>query len=83
LVRAGINSVSINPDATVFARKLVASIEQRITLEKALGKVKLDPDWDIPDPDERVKVFFKVVLTLTLFSQFILVSESFLKLRGD
>ncbi len=28
----------------VFARKLVASIEQRIMLEKALGKVKVDPD---------------------------------------
>jgi len=29
LVRAGIDSVSINPDAAVFTRKLVASIEQR------------------------------------------------------
>jgi len=28
----------------VFACKLVASIEQRIMLEKALGQVKLDPD---------------------------------------
>jgi hypothetical protein len=44
--------VSINPDAAVFTRKLVASIEQRIMLEKALGKVKVDPDWDLPDPDE-------------------------------
>ncbi|MEM3648897.1 MAG: phosphoenolpyruvate synthase [Thermoproteota archaeon] len=52
LVRAGIDSISINPDAAVFTRKLVASIEQRIMLEKALGKVKLDPDWDLPDPDE-------------------------------
>jgi len=34
----------------VFTRKLVASIEQRIMLEKALGQV--DPDWDLPDPDE-------------------------------
>jgi hypothetical protein len=32
--------MSINPDAVVFTRKLVASIEQRITLEKALGQVK-------------------------------------------
>ncbi|MEM4169436.1 MAG: hypothetical protein QXY99_05060 [Thermoproteota archaeon] len=58
MVRAGIDSVSINPDAAVFTRKLVASIEQRIMLEKALGKVKIahalkiDPDWDFPDHDE-------------------------------
>jgi len=36
----------------VFARKLVASIGQRIMLEKALGQVRFDPDWDLPDPDE-------------------------------
>ena len=53
LVRAGIDSVSINPDAAVFTRKLVASVEQRIMLEKALGQVKVDPDWDLPDPDEK------------------------------
>ncbi|MEM2051042.1 MAG: hypothetical protein QXZ11_08005 [Thermoproteota archaeon] len=53
LVRAGIDSVSINPDAAVFTRKLVASIEQRIMLEKALGQVKVDPDWDLPDPGEK------------------------------
>ncbi|MEM3660351.1 MAG: phosphoenolpyruvate synthase [Thermoproteota archaeon] len=52
LVRSGIDSISINPDVAVFTRKLVASIEQRIMLEKALGKVKVDPDWDLPDPDE-------------------------------
>ncbi|MEM1554740.1 MAG: hypothetical protein QXJ72_07665 [Thermoproteota archaeon] len=44
MVRAGINSVSINPDATVFARKLIVSIGQRIMLEKAPGQVKVDPD---------------------------------------
>ncbi|MCS7138961.1 MAG: hypothetical protein NZ873_02775 [Crenarchaeota archaeon] len=46
MVRAGIDPISINSDAAVFARKLVASIEQRIMLEKALGKVKVDPDED-------------------------------------
>ncbi|MEM2088323.1 MAG: hypothetical protein QXI42_06225 [Thermoproteota archaeon] len=46
------NSVSINPDAAVFTRKLAASIEQQIMLEKALGQVKLDSDWDLPDSDE-------------------------------
>lgn len=38
-MRAGIDSISINPDATVFTRKLVVSIdsiEQMIMLEKAL-----------------------------------------------
>ena len=49
LVRAGIDSVSISPDAAVFTRKLVASIEQRIMLEKALGQVKVG---GIPEPDE-------------------------------
>ena len=34
LVRCGIDSISINPDAAVLTRKLVASIEQRIMLEK-------------------------------------------------
>lgn len=43
-MRAGIDLISINPDAAVFTRKLVASIEQRIMLEKALGQVKVDPD---------------------------------------
>jgi hypothetical protein len=36
----------------VFTRKLVASIEQRIMLEKALDQVKVDPDWDLPDQNE-------------------------------
>lgn len=52
MVRTGIDSVSINPDAAVFTRKLVASIEQGIMLEKALGQVKVDLDWDLPDPDK-------------------------------
>jgi len=52
-VRAGIDSVSINLDAAVFTRKLIASIEYRIMLEKALGQVKVDPDWDLPDPDKK------------------------------
>jgi len=51
LVRAGINSISINPDAAVFTRKLVASTEQRVMLEKALGMVQVDSDWELPDPE--------------------------------
>lgn len=34
LVRAGIDSISVNPDAVVATRKLVASIEQKIILER-------------------------------------------------
>jgi pyruvate,water dikinase len=34
LVEAGIDSVSVNPDAVVQTRKLVAQVEQRIMLEK-------------------------------------------------
>jgi len=44
--------VSINPDAAVFTRKLVASIEQSIMPEKVLGKAKVDSNGGIPDPDE-------------------------------
>jgi len=35
----------------MFTRKLVASVEQRIMLEKALGQVKVDSEWNLPDPD--------------------------------
>ncbi|MEM1674223.1 MAG: phosphoenolpyruvate synthase [Candidatus Bathyarchaeia archaeon] len=49
LIRSGIDSISVNPDAVVYTRKLVASIEQRIMLEKATGMgIKEDPDLDIP-----------------------------------
>jgi len=49
LVRSGIDSVSVNPDAVVSTRKHVASVEQRITIEKLTGRGKAeDPDLDIP-----------------------------------
>ena len=49
LVRSGIDSISVNPDVVVETRKLVARIEQRIMLEKLLGKgMREDPDLDIP-----------------------------------
>ena len=38
LIRAGIDSVSVNPDAVKSTKKLVAQVEQRIMLEKATGK---------------------------------------------
>ncbi len=40
LVRAGIDSVSVNPDAVKATKKMVASVEQRIILEKVTGKEK-------------------------------------------
>jgi pyruvate,water dikinase len=49
LIEAGIDSISVNPDAVIQVKKWVASIEQRIILEKALGKgLAEDPllKWD-------------------------------------
>jgi pyruvate,water dikinase len=49
LIEAGIDSISVNPDAIVQVKKWVASIEQRIILEKSLGKgLAEDPSlkWD-------------------------------------
>ena len=49
LIRSGIDSVSVNPDVVVQTRKLVASIEQRIMIEKVTGRgIREDPDLDIP-----------------------------------
>ncbi|MEM1515341.1 MAG: phosphoenolpyruvate synthase [Thermoproteota archaeon] len=47
LVRCGIDSISVNPDAVVQTRKIIASIEQRILLEKAIGKENKGPGLDI------------------------------------
>ena len=44
LVRCGIDSISVNPDVVVKTRHLVASIERRILLEKALGVEHKDED---------------------------------------
>lgn len=37
LIRKGIDSVSVNPDAVVATRKLVASIEKKILLQRAIS----------------------------------------------
>jgi pyruvate,water dikinase len=62
LVRAGIDSISVNPDALIATKQLVASIEQKIILEKlseqherAWGRLVKRPksDWDwTPQWDE-------------------------------
>jgi len=49
LVRSGIDSISVNPDVVASNRKLVATIEQRIVLDRTTGKgMREDPDLDIP-----------------------------------
>ena len=65
LVRAGIDSISVNPDAVIATKKLVASIEQKIILERlaeqherALGRPVKRPreDWEwAPQWDENIK----------------------------
>jgi len=46
LVRAGIDSISVNPDAVKATKKMVAQVEQRILLEKATGKERAPTeDW--------------------------------------
>lgn len=65
LVRAGIDSISVNADAVVATKKLVASIEQKIILEqlaeqkeRALGRSSRKPkqDWEWkPRWDEAVE----------------------------
>lgn len=46
LVRCGIDSISVNPDVVVKTRHLVASIERRILLEKALGIGRKDENLE-------------------------------------
>lgn len=38
LIESGIDSISVNPDAVVQVRKWAAGIEQRLILEKAMGR---------------------------------------------
>ncbi|MGB9740473.1 MAG: phosphoenolpyruvate synthase [Candidatus Bathyarchaeia archaeon] len=62
LVRAGIDSISVNADAVVATKKLVASIEQKMILEqlseqkeRALGRSQRKPkrDWEwMPEWEE-------------------------------
>lgn len=38
LIESGIDSISVNPDAVIQVRKWTAAIEQRLILEKAMGR---------------------------------------------
>ncbi|RLG38133.1 MAG: hypothetical protein DRO01_06585, partial [Thermoproteota archaeon] len=44
LVRAGIDSISVNPDAVISTRRLVARIERRLVLERL---AKLEEAGDV------------------------------------
>jgi pyruvate,water dikinase len=44
LVKAGIDSISVNPDAVKATRKLVAQVEQRIMVDKLTGNVLAEKD---------------------------------------
>jgi len=48
LIRAGIDSISVNPDFALEARKQAARVEQRILLEKAIGHYREDPEEELP-----------------------------------
>jgi pyruvate,water dikinase len=58
MIRCGSTSISVNPDTVVASRKMVAAVEQKIQLERALG---LAPRARIAKiPIERVE-FWKLV----------------------
>jgi len=44
LVKSGIDSVSVNPDAVVATRKMVAQVEQRMMMDALTGKGKADTE---------------------------------------
>ncbi len=48
LVRCGIDSISVNPDVVVRTRELVAAVERRILMERALGIEHYDEDLGWP-----------------------------------
>ncbi len=52
LVRQGIDSISVNPDVVARTRELVAAVERRILVEKALGIEHLEEDlgWPMKKP---------------------------------
>jgi pyruvate,water dikinase len=48
LVRVGIDSISVNNDAVVATRKLVASVEQKLVLERLAELQEGKKDWECP-----------------------------------
>ena len=43
-VKSGIDSISVNPDAVVNTKKMVAQIEQRIMLDAMTGRGRQESD---------------------------------------
>jgi len=41
LVRCGATSMSVNPDTVVYTRRLVASLKQKVLLERMLEQLEL------------------------------------------
>ena len=49
LVSVGIDSISVNPDAVISVRKRIATVEQRLMLNRTTGRgLAPDPDIDLP-----------------------------------
>ncbi len=48
LVRSDVDDISVNADAAVHVRELVASVEKRIELEAATKEEIENSDWDFP-----------------------------------
>ncbi len=51
LVRSDIDEISVNADAALHVRELVASIEKRIELEAATNEKVDYRDWEFPSPE--------------------------------
>lgn len=48
LIKSGIDSISVNPDTVKFTKKLVAQLEQRLMLDAATGRGRIEEenlDW--------------------------------------
>ena len=43
-MKSGIDSISVNPDAVVSTKKMVAQIEQRIMLDAMTGRGRQESD---------------------------------------
>ena len=47
LVKAGIDSLSVNPDTVIFTKKMVAQVEQKILLDKLTGRGRVQDEEEL------------------------------------
>jgi pyruvate,water dikinase len=47
LVKAGIDSLSVNPDTVIFTKKMVAQVEQKILLDKLTGRGRVQDEAEL------------------------------------